>query len=401
MNVELVAIGDEVVQGFCINGNGAYIAKALVEEGFTVVRHTVVADEAKQLKKVLHEALTRSSCVITTGGLGPTCDDHTRAVIAALVNKKRVLRKNLLSLLEKRYGKRFVTLRDQATQIAGARCFENNVGTAFGFAVRYRSSWLIALPGVPQEAQEMLVHHVLPFLKKKSSGNVLIIREYHFVGLGEHQVDPCLLTIQKRFPQLMCGIYPHYGTISVRIKADKKAQQELERAETILLDQFGAYRFFSESGTVDGAVHELMIEKKLLLATAESCTGGAIAARLVQHAGASAYLKGGIIAYNNSVKEDLLRVSSAVLHKYGAVSEQTTEQMARNVKKLLGTDCAIAISGIFGPEGGGSKKPVGTVCATVIVREQCFSWTMQHRGGRLSILEKTVQMVLAQFLRLL
>lgn len=401
--IELVAIGDEVLHGYTVNGNASFIAQTLLEHGFVTVRHTVVGDDEKRVAEVLQEALQRGSLVITTGGLGPTCDDWTRKIIADLFDLRLVEPKGLRERLILLFGKDFATLENQVLQVEGAHLFENRLGTASGFVV----NGVICLPGVPQEMREMLVKEVVPYLQARMPvENRLFIQPIHFHTLKEPEVDAVLRLLHEKMPDVSYGIYPGYSTVTVHLLCYASSEREKMRllapAEKMLLEHFGAFQYKSALGKLSEALHERLLQKGMSLSLAESCTGGALSASFVQYPDASKYLQGSIVSYSNKSKKELLGVDPELFNTVGAVSTEVTHMMATGAKKRFSTDIAVAVSGILGPGGATSTKPVGTVCVTIVIGDlPAYSWTMHLVGNRATILERTVQAIHAQLFTLL
>lgn len=397
--IELIAIGDEVLYGYTVNHNASFLAQALLEKGYACTQHRVVGDDPEKLKKVLEDALKRNACVITTGGLGPTCDDWTRKVVCELygisLHEPEGLREKLIAF----FGKNFSSIEDQVLVPEGAYLFENRLGTASGFSLTQDGATLIALPGVPQEMKAMFAAEVLPYLEsivklpKKRHFEVV-----HLFHLKESDVDGTLREIEKKYPNVLCGIYPGYSTVTVHFSAEGQTQ-ELGFAKEYLISKHGQYVC---SKPLAEEVHSLLIEKKITLATAESCTGGSLAASFVARPDASAYYQGSVVAYSNQMKEQLLQVDPIVLAHFGAVSKEVTLQMAEHVRTLMNTDCGIAVSGVFGPSAGTSHKPVGTVCMTIVLKNRPpKSQTFHFVGNRSSINERTIQAIKVELLFLL
>lgn len=402
MEFEVINIGDEVLYGYTENTNASFISKQLLESGFLPVGHIVVGDDPDTIEQTLTQALKRERVIITTGGLGPTIDDLTRKIVAGLFGVMLAPRDDLKERFNVRYGKDYPTLSDQTEQPEGALLLANELGSASGLILEdeklFPRAILIALPGVPEEMKEMLTKQVIPFLKKRyTNAKGLIIKTMHFVGLREHELDPTLRKLKMQYPDVGFGIYPGISVVTIHLRA--KSEEMLAPAYNFIRDHFGMHLFSSPSGTLLEAVHLELIRQKISLATAESCTGGAIAAAFVQNPNASAYLQAGVVAYSNDVKIRLLGVDAQVIDKRGAVCEEVTCQMAQNVKRLINTDLAIAVSGIMGPAGGSKEKPVGTVAASIAYKElPVFSWTMSLKGNREMLIKKTVQEILAQTL---
>ncbi|HXF29284.1 MAG TPA: CinA family nicotinamide mononucleotide deamidase-related protein [Chlamydiales bacterium] len=410
MKIELIAVGDEVLTGTTINTNASFLAALLFESGFSLSHHHVVGDDKETLSQLIEGSLSRGSTVILTGGLGPTLDDYTRKIVADLFKVPLEYNEELFQELKERYKNYTIplgqTLQDQATNPKGATLFDNEIGSASGFAIkdesRFPNALLIALPGVPQEMKRMAERHLIAYLQSQElPGKRQFVKVLHFVGLKEPEVDPLLRQLQARFPDMAYGIYPAWATLDVHIKAHCMSEAEFikkaKESEEILLEKFGAHQFESPSGMLEEALHLLLKKHAITLATAESCTGGGLAAKIISQAGASAYFKGSVVAYSNDVKTALLDVSEALLQKEGAVSLAVTEQMAKKVAQLMNATCAVAVSGILGPTGGTDQKPVGTICATIVFEGlPVHSWTVHVRGNREAIAEKTVRGLIAE-----
>lgn len=403
MEIDVVAIGDEVLYGYTQNSNASFISQQLLNHGFLPCRHEVVGDDPEAIKNILQEALCARKVVITTGGLGPTLDDWTRKVAATLFGVELAERVELRQQLEARYGKEYLTIPNQSELPEGAILLPNELGTASGFILqdtkRFSGAVLISLPGVPHEMKEMFSHHVLPFLRSLAS-QPLFLQTMHFVGMREHELDPLLRTLKSRFPGLIVGVYPGYFLASVHLGS--RSKDEVIQANSALKEQFERNLIDSPSGTLAEAVHLELLPKGCKLATAESCTGGALSAALVQYPDASKYHQGGVVAYSNEVKMKVLGVDENTLQKHGAVSEEVTHQMAQNVQRLMQADIAIAVSGIMGPKGGQAAKPVGTVCFSLAYKDlPVRSWTIHLRGNRQMLIDKTVQHALSEIYLLL
>lgn len=405
MNVDLVAIGDEVLFGYTPNTNGAYLAQMLLEHGFSPSRMHVVGDHPEALERLLRELLKKGSLVITTGGLGPTADDNTRTVLSALFDAPLLFHPELARRLQGRFGKDLPTIEDQATLPKGAHIFENELGTASGFAIEHEGRWgeslLIALPGVPSEMQSLFTTQIIPYMcARYRQSTRLYVLPIHFVGLREHEVDPTLRRLEQNFPGLVTGIYPSFSTLSCHLKtvaaSEAEADANFTAPQAILKEAFGAHIFTSASGRIEEALHNLLIERHLTLATAESCTAGALSSALVAYPGASSYLRGGIVAYANDIKIDLLGVSKEAIETYGVTSEVVTAAMAEGVRSPFHADCGVGISGILGPSGSTPTKPVGTICASIsLLHQPTYSWTMSLHGNRTTLLERAVREVIA------
>ena len=358
MDVEIVSIGDEVLRGMTVNGNAAFVSRELTERGDTVRRHTVLPDDVEIIREGLKQAMARSDFVIATGGLGQTLDDLTQKAAAPLFREKPLELKNSL-------------------------------GSAMGAF----GNGLFLLPGVPREMERMFREEVLPLLQKHYPlKNPYFTRRCTLCLLRELEVDPFLRKLQA--PGLEVGIYPSYGSLQVVFRS-KHPVDDLVRK---LQEQFPT--FFIGEGKVEEAVHREMIARKKTLALAESCTGGAIAARLAGIPDASLFFSGGIVSYSNLWKERFLGVRHDTLSRNGAVSRETVEEMVEGLFEETESDYAIAVSGTLGPKGGTHKKPVGTVFIAVAKRgEKIDVGHLSAPHDRVAGIEFTVQTALGALWR--
>lgn len=404
--IEIVAIGDEILHGVTVNTNAAYISRELDKAGFSVVRHTVLPDDPKTLKRGLKEALSRSDVVITTGGLGPTCDDVSRSVAAELFGSDFYLNEELLAALKKRYGNKPVSLENQATVPRKAKILPNPVGTAPGFMFEPQppasSGILMMMPGVPPEMRAMLADQVIPaLLAAFPPSSRQYVKSLHLMNLPESVVDPELRRLEMEYPAVSFGIYPSLGLLTIHMKCradnEQQAMAILEQPFQQLSADFELYQFSSPSGTIEEAVHLAFIKKGLTLSIAESCTGGAVAARLTRLPGASKYFLGSLVTYSNELKTRLLGVPAALIKKKGAVSEDVVKAMVAGLLEQTGSDYGIAVSGIAGPDGGTPEKPVGTVWGAICRKnESPRAWKFRGYGNREMIIERCVNALLAE-----
>jgi len=393
MQIELIGIGNEVLRGFTINSNGAFMAQELLREGFCPSRHTVLPDDPKQLKRGLDEALLRADVVITTGGLGPTRDDITRTAAAELFGSDFYHDETIAKDIIRRYGGDHPSIEDQATVPTKATPLLNTVGTAPGLIFTDSRGTLILLPGVPAEMEALFLDQVIPYLKKHYSPERLSVKEIHLFGLPEVAIEPTLREINDAYPDVEMGIYPSYGVVTVRLVC--KDATRLEKPYQRLCQEFASHRFTSK--TLEEAIHTLFIEKGITLSVAESCTGGSVAARLTQLSGASNYFLGSVVAYANDVKVQVLGVSQKTLNEHGAVSEEVVSQMALGSLDITKSDYALAVSGIAGPTGA----PVGKVwCAVAKKGEKPHAWEILARGNRSVIITRSVNALLGELYRI-
>ncbi len=401
MNIEIIAVGNEILTGFTVNSNAAFISRELLKAGIPTTYHTVGPDRESVTKKLFAEALQRNRIVISTGGLGPTCDDLTRKWAADLFDSPFVFNREVADDLIKRYGADLVSLQDQATVPEKAKIMTNTRGTAPGFIFDNGKATLFLLPGVPAEMEEMFLHSALPEILKIWNSKRKILRRFHFSFLTESKVDPELRVLQKKFPSLDFGIYPAKGALSVHISGEAGEEPLIEESIEYLRSFFSEYEYFSDSGTIEEGIHQLFIESGSTLSIAESCTGGSISARLASLPGASSYFLGSAVTYSDQMKKIFLGVSEEALKTEGAVSRKVVEMMVEGILRVTGSDYGLAVTGIAGPSGGTSEKPVGTVWIAVQKKgeppevRQLFT-----RGNRRMIIEYACNTVLGDLYRL-
>lgn len=396
ITVEIIAIGNEILSGYIINRNAAYISRELTSQGFHVVRHTAIGDQPQDIESALHQALQRSDVIITTGGLGPTLDDLTRTSIAKVMNSGMRIDEKVRDDLIARYGNNLRSLEDQSTVPEKAIALLNPVGTAPGLLFDKHEKILCVLPGVPYEMESLFSHQFLPWLcakfKKITKPHLVSL---NVIGIPEQEIDVVLRQIQETNPNIQIGIYPNHWIVVVRISA--KDPKLLEAPCAKLRQVFKDNIFESEQGLISDAVHHLFKSRKLTLSCAESCTGGAIAAALTQYNGASEYFLGSIVAYSNEMKENLLGVPAETIQKYGAVSRETAAAMLEHLLQKTGSDWGISVTGIAGPAGGTPDKPVGTIWCGIGKKDGNHTlWKLQLHSDRTSNIKQTVNLILGQ-----
>ncbi len=389
--IEIVAIGDELLSGATIDTNAATIARELEPIGLRVVRKTTVGDTHEAIAAAVRAALERTGAVITTGGLGPTKDDRTKHAVAETLGRPLEFRPDLWDALERRWAPRGripETNRRQAETPAGAQVFPNSRGTAPGLAVDdERRGLCIMLPGPPHELQVMLRESVLPFLAARVGGRPRrpFRRTLRTAGIAESAIAE---KVGDRLDDLPLDVayLPGIGRNDVRLTAwghaESEVQPALDEGLRRLRQILGPHIFGVEREDLAEVVGSLLRERGLRVVVAESCTGGLLAERLTHASGASDYFWGGMIAYDDRAKIELLGVSESTLQRHGAVSEETAREMAAGACRRSGAAASIAVTGIAGPTGGSEDKPVGTVWLAVKVGERMVAKRRHYPGAR-------------------
>jgi nicotinamide-nucleotide amidase len=375
MNVELITIGDELLLGFTIDTNAAHLARELSSIGVAIRRRATVGDSADEIASGVRDALDRTGAVITTGGLGPTSDDMTKSAIASLFGRGMRLDEEHVAWMEARWLQRFnrqmpESNRAQAMLPEGARKLTNHHGSAPGIWLEDdRGRWVAMLPGVPREMRGMLADTLLPLLRERLGGSgeptVVRSRTLRTTGVAESLLADQLDPIRDTFGPITLAYLPAPDGVDLRLTSrglpGEESDAKLDAAATIVRSRIGRAIYAEGDSDMPTIVLSLCRERRLTIAVAESCTGGLLGARLTSIPGSSDVVLGGVIAYSNDVKHELLGVAEGTLASHGAVSESVARQMAEGVRDRLDASIGIAITGVAGPAGGTPEKPVGTV----------------------------------------
>ncbi|MGF7184370.1 nicotinamide-nucleotide amidase [Desulfitispora alkaliphila] len=402
MKAEIISVGTEILMGEITNTNARYIADKLRELGIDVYYQTTVGDNHQRLKEVIKQALNRSDIVITTGGLGPTEDDITVNVIARTLDSPLVLYEDWLEYLREVTAKFGVKLTEnnikQAYMPEGAIPMSNSRGTAPGVYIEKDEKIVVALPGPPIEMQYVFDNELYQRLAVKSKEH-LCSHVIKTIGIGEAPLENEIRELIEKQTDPTVALYAKSGEVHIRLAtkavSDEEAWGRIKPIKDEITTRIGRYIFGSDHDTIEGVVGDLLRQKGLKLACAESCTGGLLGNRITSMAGSSAYFLGGIVSYANSVKENVLGVSRQSLEQYGAVSEQVAVEMAEGAIKVTGADVAVAITGIAGPGGGTEDKPVGTVHLAIVGKG--IETIRRHRiliGGRQEVKYRSTQLAL-------
>lgn len=406
MTAEIICVGTELLLGNIVNTNAVFLSEKLAYLGINCYFQTVVGDNRDRLLSVVNTALSRADILIFSGGLGPTEDDLTKETVAEALGKKLIRDKRAEQEIADYFALRGRIPTDnnwkQADVIEGCEILYNKNGTAPGIFVSEGEKTVILLPGPPLELKSMFTDSVMPKLQQKC-GQVFYSQTVKIVGPGESSVETQILDMLDTQDNPTIAPYAKTGEVHLRVTARAKDEKEAREKTAPVVEEL--YRRFGNAvyttdadETLEMALTKLLMKKKYTMTTAESCTGGMIAARMVNAPGVSAVLKSGFITYANEAKEELLGVSHDTLEKFGAVSRETAEEMAEGAAKAAHTDAAVAVTGIAGPDGGTKEKPVGLVYIGVNVRGNVEVREYHFSGSRQKIRENVTAAALT-FLR--
>lgn len=365
---ELIAVGTELLLGNIANTDAQMISEGLSRLGITVHYHTVVGDNPQRLKEALAIARRRADIIITTGGLGPTCDDLTKQTIAEAFQRKLVLHEDILEEIrryfeDKRGQKMPENNIQQAMLPEGCTVFTNPVGTAPGCAIEDNGTHVLMLPGPPYECRYLLENRALPYLRTLTD-SVIVSHNLRIFGMGESAVDEKVHDLTAAANPTLAP-YAKTGECMLRATAKAATVQEAEALLQPVIEEvqhrLGDVVYGVDVESLDEVVTTLLQERGLTLSAAESCTGGLFSKHMTDRPGSSAYFRGGVVSYATDLKHTLLGVSAQTLDTYGAVSAETAREMAENCRAVCQSDLAVAITGVAGPDSDERGHEVGTV----------------------------------------
>ena len=379
---EIVTIGDELLIGQVIDTNSAWIGQRLNELGIRVHQRTAVSDDEQHILTALKEAQSRADLILITGGLGPTKDDITKYTLCKFFKSNLRFDEQTFLHVEKLFKARgrpvTAVNRKQAEVPEKCDVIPNAIGTAPGMWFDHKGKVFVSMPGVPVEMKSMMEQTILPKLKSIFSEGAIVHKTMLTQGIGESNLSDLIEPWELSLPKHMKLAYlPGAGMVRLRITAtgknDPGLMAEVESEAEKLHAIAGEFIYGYEEDSLEKITARLLTEKKMTICTAESCTGGYVASRIVSVPGSSNYYVGSVIAYDNRVKVEELNVPSELIEKHGAVSEEVAVAMAQHAREKFHTDFAIACSGIAGPDGGTASKPVGTVFLAIAHPKGTFS----------------------------
>ncbi|QLY80248.1 competence/damage-inducible protein A [Clostridium intestinale] len=402
MNAEIIAVGTEILLGDIVNTNAQYISRELANLGINVYKQEVVGDNEERVLESFENAFENSDIIITTGGLGPTPDDLTKEMAAKYFNKELVLHKesyeNLKKFFEKS-GRELVGSNEKQVYFPkDAIVLKNDHGTAPGAIIEGdNGKKIIVLPGPPREMKPMFDNYVVPYLKQFTD-SVLVSKVLRTFGIGEsrmaeivndlivNQTNPTVAPYAKDIEAIL--------RITAKAKNEKEAEELIKPVEKEIRRRLEEYIYGEGETSLENVVGELLVKKGIKIATAESCTGGMVAEKLINYPGISESFLEGAVTYSNEAKMKRLSVKKETLDKYGAVSKETAREMAEGIAKVAGADLGVSTTGIAGPGGGTAEKPVGLVYIGVYYKGSCLVKEFNFTGDRNRVRVRTTMSAL-------
>ncbi|MEG1332828.1 MAG: CinA family nicotinamide mononucleotide deamidase-related protein [Bacteroides sp.] len=409
MFAEIITIGDELLIGQVVDTNSAWIGRELNKVGIEVIRVVSVRDRSDEIIEAIDAAMHRSSVVLVTGGLGPTKDDITKQALCDYFHTELVFSEEIFENVKRVLSGRIpmnALNKSQAMVPKDCLVINNRVGSASVSWFERNGKVLVSMPGVPQEMTTVMSEEVIPRLSDKFRTDVIVHKTFTVKNQPESVLAEKLEYWEAALPLCIKLAYlPKPGIIRLRLTGRGQSKEEIKsliddasvRLKAILGDDI----FDEEDAPLERIIGDLLRKKGITLSTAESCTGGSIAARLTSVAGSSDYFKGAVVAYANEVKTSLLNVSPQTLAEQGAVSEKTVIEMVKGAMNTLKTDCAVATSGIAGPGGGTNEKPVGTVWIAAAYKNEIRTMKQDSNRGREMNIERAGNNALLLLLELL
>jgi nicotinamide-nucleotide amidase len=369
MKAEIIAVGSELLTPYRLDTNSLFLTAELNSLGVRVVHKAVVGDDPDQMRMSFSHALERADIIISSGGLGPTDDDRTRATVAELLERKLVVHEETLRKIEerfRRYGRAMPEInRRQALIVEGSTVMPNPRGTAPGLWIEARGHILILLPGVPHEIRALFESEVKPRIARLGIKERLYTRELRIMGLFESDVEQRVSPLYAQYPDTDTTILATANGIQLHpsIWSDDPAKAEARLDELVnrMALALGENLISTRGESLESVVARLLVENHATISVAESCTGGLLAERLTNLAGSSAYFMGGVVCYSNEMKMSLVGVPRELIETNGAVSPEVALALADGIRKRTGTTVGLGVTGIAGPGGGTKEKPVGLV----------------------------------------
>lgn len=391
-NVEIISVGTELLLGQLLDTNSKFIAAALAQAGIDVFATHAVGDNRQRISAAIAGTLERADGVITTGGLGPTIDDLTKEAVCDVLGCNTEFNEPALVTMQEVFARSGREMREnnrkQAEIPRGAHVLVNRDGTAPGFIARRADGKFVAcMPGVPHEMHAMLTDELIPWLRERFSlREAIYTRTLHTINIAESEIDHRIDDLFRSLENPKIAVLAHNYRCDVKIMAKASSSEEAREltapVEADIRTRLAGHIFGVDEQTLASVIHDALQQSGKTLAVAESCTGGLVSAALTAVPGSSKSFMGAVVAYDNSVKANVVGVSVPTLQRAGAVSEETASQLAEGVRSRLSADVGLATTGIAGPSGGSPEKPVGLVWLAVTDGERTQAHKLQLRGER-------------------
>ncbi len=414
MRAEIITIGDEILIGQIVDTNSAWIGQQLNLNGIAIYQITSVSDNRMHILNALKEAEDRADVILITGGLGPTKDDITKKTLCDYFETDLVLNADVLAdvtAIFSSFNRGVSDINKRQAEVPRiSSVIRNEKGTAPGMVIERNGKLFVSMPGVPHEMKAMVTKDVIPLIQERFQLPAIYHKTVLTQGIGESVLAEKIETWENGLAEknIKLAYLPSMGAVRLRLSAtgnDKaklihNIETEITKVLPLISDFVYGYEVYGEQ---QQNIAELLIQKlkenQLTIAVAESCTGGYIATQITAIPGCSEVFKGGIVAYDNSIKEQFLNVPAEVLYEKGAVSIEVVELMAASICKQFNTNCSIAVSGIAGPDGGTKEKPVGTICIAIKINDKILSKQHHFFKVRQRNIEFTAQTALAWLLK--
>ena len=407
MKIEIITIGDEILIGQITDTNSSWMAAELTRLGFEIAAITSVADQKTDIINALDVAFGRADTLLLTGGIGPTKDDITKNTLCEYFNTHLIYNNSVLENITAIFAHRNVELneltKNQALVPESATVIQNKVGTAPLLWFNDGSKVLVSMPGVPFEMKHAMTNEIMPRLSSLSNSDSFESNTLLVSYITESALAQLLDEFEESLsPNTTLAYLPSYGMIRLRLSIRNSTNgANLEKLTGQLKALVQPYLLDDTDRPLESLLASLLKEKGLTLSTAESCTGGNIAHLITRHPGASEYYLGSVVSYSNEAKHNILGVSQDTLHRHSAVSQEVVEEMAAGSIRQFRTNCAIAVSGIAGPDGGTPQKPVGTTWICTYYDGKILSEQYSFGHSRIGNIERATNIALRQMIQLL
>ncbi|TSA28117.1 CinA family nicotinamide mononucleotide deamidase-related protein [bacterium] len=393
-----VAIGNEILMGKTINTNESFIGSRLTSVGIPLETSLIIKDDKEIILKTFKNYWEHYDVIIVTGGLGPTHDDVTKYAICKFFKKELRFDSSVWEAIQKMYSMKDIPIpeivKTQAEIPQDFTPLPNKKGTAPGLYYLANNKHFFALPGVPSEMKSMFVDHVIPILQRNLSTHPVFQKTIRTIGIPESVLYTDTKNVHET-ARTKIAFLPKPGMVDIRVYGT--SEQEVKDIISRLLENIPAENIYAfDENTIEETFHKKMVASGKTVSAAESCTGGLIQSLITNNAGSSEYFLGGVVSYSNEAKMKLLGVKESTLEKFGAVSEEMVREMLLGVQKLIGSDYAIAVSGIAGPDGGTEDKPVGLVYIGTFGKSGLVITKNNFSGTRIEVKKKTALMALHQ-----